>query len=148
MQQIIGIDPGKSGAATVLSRNRIILDVMDFSKMTFKDISDGLLAWSTNSFAYIEKVHSMPRQGVSSTFKFGKYTGFLLGVLTTLEIPYEEITPQTWQKYLHCLSKGDKNVTKSKAQQLFPDLKWTHNTADSVLIAEYGRRIYDETSIG
>jgi hypothetical protein len=38
------------------------------------------------------------------------------------------------------LSKGDKNVTKRKAQELFPSLKITHATADALLIAEYLRR--------
>ena len=46
-----------------------------------------------------------------------------------------------WQKYLGCLTKGDKNVSKAKAQELFPDLKITHAIADSLLIAEYGRRV-------
>jgi crossover junction endodeoxyribonuclease RuvC len=94
----------------------------------------------TKPFAYIEKAHSMPNQGVASSFKFGYGYGFLIGVLTALKIPYEMVTPNTWQKALSCQSKGDKNVTKAKAQQLFPNHTWIHSTADSVLIAEYGRR--------
>jgi hypothetical protein len=39
------------------------------------------------------------------------------------------------------MSKGDKNVTKRRAQQLFPQLKVTHAIADALLIAEYGRRV-------
>jgi hypothetical protein len=38
------------------------------------------------------------------------------------------------------MSKGDKNVTKAKAQQLFTQLKITHATADALLIAEFARR--------
>jgi hypothetical protein len=37
-------------------------------------------------------------------------------------------------------TKGDKNVSKRRAQELFPQLKVTHATADALLIAEYGRR--------
>jgi crossover junction endodeoxyribonuclease RuvC len=83
----------------------------------------------------------MPKQGVTSAFTFGKGYGALLMALTAAGIPFETVTPQRWQKALGCLSKGDKNVTKRKAQQLWPHITWTHNTADAALIAEYGRRL-------
>jgi hypothetical protein len=40
------------------------------------------------------------------------------------------------------MTKGDKNITKRKAQELFPEIKITHAIADSLLIAEYGRRVW------
>lgn len=91
-------------------------------------------------FVWLEQVGSMPGQGVSSTFKFGQSYGFLRGLLVGLGIPHEFVRPAVWQKALGCLSGGDKNVTKAKAQQLWPHVKWAHATADSALIAEYGRR--------
>jgi hypothetical protein len=39
-----------------------------------------------------------------------------------------------------CLTKGDKNVSKKRAQELFPSIKCTHATSDALLIAEYGNR--------
>jgi hypothetical protein len=39
-----------------------------------------------------------------------------------------------------CLTKGDKNVSKSRAQELFPSIKVTHAIADALLIAEHNRR--------
>ena len=110
---------------------------------TERDIFEKLKFYRDNGgscVAYIESVHSMPKQGVSSTFTFGRNYGFLRGCLCALEIPYHEVTPQKWQKALECLSHGDKNVTKARAQQLFPKLKITHAIADALLIAEYGRR--------
>ena len=38
---------------------------------------------------------------------------------------------------MKCLTKGDKNVTKSAAQRLYPDRKITHADADAILIARY-----------
>ncbi len=38
------------------------------------------------------------------------------------------------------LTKGDKNVSKRRAQELFPALKVTHAIADALLIAEFARR--------
>jgi hypothetical protein len=49
------------------------------------------------------------------------------------------VTPFTWQKRLQCLSGGDKNVTKARAQQLFPGVKISHITADALLLAEFCR---------
>jgi len=77
---------------------------------------------------------------VSSTFKFGQSYGFLRGVLIASEIRFVEVRPQEWQKAMGCLSRGDKNVTKAKAQQLWPAQKITHATADALLLAEYFRR--------
>ena len=141
MENIIGIDPGCNGSA-VLIRADGSVDCACFGKMTQADITETLAEWREGEtvFAYIENVHSMPKQGVASSFKFGVGFGFLQGVLSAIKIPFEFVTPQTWQKALSCQSKGDKNVTKQKAQQLFPNEKITHANADGLLIAEYGRR--------
>jgi len=141
---IIGLDPGVNGSA-VLLRSDGSVDIAQFNKMTQADIAEVLSEWTmdteTPCFAYLEKVHAMPKQGVSSTFKFGTGFGFLIGCLTALKIPFEYATPNAWQKALRCQSRGDKNVTKQKAQQLFPSEKVIHATADALLIAEYGSRI-------
>lgn len=141
---ILGIDPGQSGAIAMLRGSPV--EGIGFAKLdlTEKDISDYFAYQDKPSFAYIEKVHSMPKQGVASSFKFGKNYGFLRGCLIALGIPFEEVTPQAWQKAMGCMSRGDKNVTKAKAQQLFPDIKITHAIADALLIAEYGRRIQSQ----
>lgn len=136
MKTIIGIDPGQSGGIAISTGDNMYAYKMP---ETEKDIVELLLTYPTKAI-FLESVHSMPKQGVASTFKFGKAYGFLRGVITALEIPLYDVTPQKWQKSLGCLSKGNKNVTKQKAQQLFPKLKITHATADACLIAEYGRR--------
>jgi len=143
---MIGIDPGQSGGAVLLDDiDASVIDKVAFSKMTEQDIADVLCEWSGADdgrifhHATIESVHSMPKQGVASSFKFGRHFGFLIGVLTG-RIPYRMVTPQTWQKAMGCLSHGDKNVTKAAAQRLWPNEKWTHAIADAALIGEFGRR--------
>jgi hypothetical protein len=145
---VIGIDPGKSGgiawwrptahhaAMKMPATERDLADVM-------KDLADN------DCFAYIEKVHAMPGQGVTSMFTFGQNYGFLRGCLIAHGIPFEEVTPQKWQKEFGLVfpkkmgltPTEKKNRHKAKAQQLFPHLKVTHATADALLIAEYGRRL-------
>ena len=46
----------------------------------------------------IELVHSMPKQGVASTFKFGMGYGQLQGICAALRIPVILIAPQAWKK--------------------------------------------------
>ena len=79
--------------------------------------------------------------GVVSAFTFGRSYGFLRGLLAANGIKREDVTPQKWQAELGCRSKGDKNVTKAKAQELWPNEKITHANADAMLIAEYARRM-------
>jgi hypothetical protein len=61
--------------------------------------------------------------------------------LTAAGIPFTRIRPQVWQKKLGCMTKGNKNITKQKAQELFPSIKVTHAIADALLIATYGKSI-------
>ena len=96
----------------------------------------------------LDKV-TVTTQGATGTFTFAQGYGFIRGVLITIGIPFEDVTPQAWQKTLGCLTRGDKNVSKAKAQQLFPQLpRITHAIADALLIAEYGRRIRSGLSAG
>jgi Holliday junction resolvasome RuvABC endonuclease subunit len=136
----IGIDPGQSGAISVIYPDGDPHIESCRLSNTERDIADWLCGFDlSNSRACIEIVHSMPKQGVSSSFKFGQSYGFLRGVITALQIPFFEVSPQRWQKAMNCLTKGDKNVSKAAAQRLWPRLKITHANADSLLIAEYLR---------
>ena len=143
---IVGIDPGKSGGVAFVSIKNPYHDFWALSRthMTEKDIVDEIGSQAMSiSRVFLEKVHSMPKQGVVSAFTFGTDYGFYKGMLAALKLSYVEVTPQTWQKELKCLTKGDKNVSKRKAQQVFPACKkMTHAIADALLIAEYGRIIF------
>jgi hypothetical protein len=76
--------------------------------------------------------------GVKSAFTFGNGFGHLEMALTAACIPFARIRPQVWQKELGCLTKGDKNVTRKRASELFPTIKCTHAVSDALLIAQYG----------
>ena len=97
--------------------------------------------------AFMEEVHSMPKQGVSSTFKFGRNYGMLRMALVACDVPRDFVSPSVWQGAMRCRTKGDKNVTKAKAQELFPTATVTHAVADAMLLAEYGRRVLVERGL-
>jgi crossover junction endodeoxyribonuclease RuvC len=147
MRYYLGVDPGTSGAFGVVNEHGAYVGHCLFTE-TLSDIYDQLEAGTYQGtpgkieidFALLEQVHSMPKQGVSSSFKFGMSFGFCLGLLTCSKIPYELISPVKWQNEMHCRTGGDKNITKQLAQQLWPNIKITHGFAEALLLAELARR--------
>jgi hypothetical protein len=143
----IGIDPGVGGGLAAISDPGQVSDCMKLKDATEADIADWFrwfehesAAGIVGARAFVEKVSASPQMGTVSCFTFGRAYGFLRGLLIALQIPFEEVSPQRWQKDMQCLSGGDKNVTKARAQQLWPHEKITHANADALLIAEWGRR--------
>lgn len=139
MNTIIGIDPGLAGGIAVL---RDGIEPMAFKMPpTERDVYDLLsgLERCGKVFAYLEKVGPMPKQGLASTWKFAEGYGGLRMALISLGIPFETVAPGVWQKAMHCLSRGNKTVTKKAAQERFGNsLKITHAIADCLLLAAYG----------
>jgi crossover junction endodeoxyribonuclease RuvC len=140
----IGVDPGASGGIVGINERGGPVGLWSLQKMTLQEIHaafSALKAFEVPLYAMIEKVHSMPKQGVASSFKFGMSYGALLSALCAPPaIKHELVPPHIWQKALGSLSRGNKNVTKQRAQSLFPTITMTHALADAFLIAEYGRR--------
>ena len=140
MKLYIGIDPGLSGGiAFIPSTGNPWAHKMPETDRDLIDLLSDSISLAEPQ-AVLELVHSSPQMGVKSAFTFGEGYGRLQAVLTALRVPYERIRPQAWQKAMGCLTKGDKNVSKRRAQELFPKLKITHAIADALLIAEYHRR--------
>ena len=136
---VIGIDPGQSGGIAFIGKE-ITAHKMPETERDIYDLLEGCGERERfGAVVFLEKVHSMPGQGVASSFKFGRGYGYLRGIVTALKYPLHDVTPQKWQKTLGCLTGGNKNISKQKAQQLFPHIKIIHATADCLLIAYYGK---------
>lgn len=141
----LGVDPGESGAFGVVGIDGSPVTSWKFKEQTERDIWDAMKEFTLSpdvGLATLEQVNAMPKQGVSSSFKFGQSYGFLRGLLAASAVPYELVRPQAWQGLLQCRTGGDKNISKAKAQQLFPGVKITHANADALLLAEYARRTW------
>jgi Holliday junction resolvasome RuvABC endonuclease subunit len=146
---VMGIDPGAKGGICVIEYRHTDTQftLQKLENLTEADIAD--FVWQQASkvtLTVIEKLGGLPKhmRGSIGAFKIGKSYGFLLGLLTASNIPFEEVTPQKWQKAMDCLTGGDKNITKSKCQKLFPHLKATHAISDAVLMAAYANRLIKE----
>ena len=141
----IGIDPGKGGAIAVIREDGTIATSV-FSESEYLKV----ISRHQNAFAIVEDVHAMPKQGVTSMFNFGYNKGWIMGLLYAHSIPTELISPQKWKKYFSL--DGDKQKSIAKASQLFPcanlfateRCKKPHDgIAEALLMAEYGRRVYN-----
>lgn len=136
----LGVDPGASGAAALITPALQVVDLIKFS-----ETEDEIARWfhelvPEEIYAVCEKVNAMPKQGVSSSFKFGVSYGFCRGMLACLKIRRDFVRPAAWQKALGCLSRGNKNVTKAKAAEWFPGVKVTHPVADALLLAAFAKK--------
>ena len=96
------------------------------------------LSWS--GVCYLEKVGYIKGDGGKGSFTFGKVYGVLYAAAAGAGLEVKDVYPMAWQSFLQCATGGNKNVSKARAQGLWPHLKITHHIADALLIAEYGRR--------
>jgi hypothetical protein len=138
MKTTIGLDPGVNGGIAWIIDGKPCAEKMPD---TLQDLWELMrdIASEGECHAFLEQISSSPQMGVVSAFTFGRGYGNLEMALTAAGIPFSRVRPQVWQKELGCMTKGDKNITKRKAQELFPSIKVTHATADSLLIAKYGQ---------
>lgn len=151
---IIGIDPGQSGGLATLDETLWMepMPVCDEGGVDAKELARLIHACRGAKAAYLEKVHAMPKQGVSSTFTFGKNVGITIGVLASFGIPIIEVRPQEWQKriYENCPHRLEgKDRSKWAFERLFPGIdaraprgRTPHlGMIEAALIADYGRRV-------
>ena len=149
MNSIIGIDPGKGGGiAIVYFGEKYKKWVAHKCPKTIKEMAILVKMFkhsSPNAKCFIESVHAFPTDGRSSAFKFGMNYGIWQGILSSVGIETEFVTPQKWQKHfgeLPKIKKDRKNKLKEIASKK-SKLKATLNTSDAICIAVYG---YENTN--
>lgn len=104
---IVGIDPGISGGVAALDRRGKFVDGrrMPVLRHRGKAMVDAralqafLQRLPPIDIIIIEQVHAMPRQGVTSSFTFGRMTGGAEAI-AQLIAPIEWVTPNAWKKAL------------------------------------------------
>lgn len=144
----IGIDPGVSGGVAALDRSGTVILAckMPVTAAEVVTLFRGLSGLASRQIAILEQVAAWApsgrRMGATSAFTFGLGVGRLEAALAAAEIPYDRVAPRVWQQVLGCRTKGDKNISKARALQLWPRLTVTHAIADALLLAEYCRRTH------
>lgn len=156
--RVIGIDPGKSGAAACIEvgtgdifgpRPEVrTVDITDFSIVQSTRQIDVLafrrwLHAHHADHAFIEAVHSMPRDGKVQAFSFGKTAGLLEATLILNNLEPEGVQPAVWKEHFSLINQP-KDAARHRAMKLMPDAsKWLQRIkdggrADSLLLAMYG----------
>jgi hypothetical protein len=135
---IIACDPGWSGAFVTIYG----VHSMPSTPNDIVDLLGVLMVGS--SVLVIEQVGGFAGKGQpgSAMFRFGENFGLVIGAAIALGYRVERVTPQKWIK-AHglgtrgALTKAEwKRKLKSKAQELYPNLKVTLETADALLILD------------
>lgn len=124
---LIGVDPGMSGALAIIKPDTGTLIggyplPSGDGRILVPDLIDMLdmLAPLSVGQVVIEAVHSMPGQGVSTTFTFGRALGSIEAVMQCYRWPVAYISPAQWKKKLN-LPKGDKDGARQWAREQWPD---------------------------
>jgi crossover junction endodeoxyribonuclease RuvC len=173
----IGIDPGLKGAIAVINDRVITFHDMPVVQVkvgtNLKNQMDAhacalLLrrylpppTSSTDVLVTIEKVAPMPSfkvqrkgeepseqpMGVTSAFTFGRDFGILIGLCAGIGVPFQLIHPVTWKKRMMADMGKDKDASRVKAMQLYPQMasqlsrKKDHARGDALLLATYARQM-------
>jgi crossover junction endodeoxyribonuclease RuvC len=142
---IMGIDPGLSGAIAWYFPDDPHLITAEDMPVVDKNIDAATLARRVKQMnpdvAVVERVSSMPGQGVSSSFKFGVGYGQVQGVLAACQVPVSLVTPSKWKSHLGLTA--DKEKSRAAAIARWPsseafERKKDHGRAEAALLAVYG----------
>ena len=152
---IFGIDPGVSGAISILENKKVIeiydMPTMIDGKKNKKQVNGSQVSniikerLNNNNkeiVVVVEHVNAMPGQGVTSMFNFGQSFGVIKGICSALSIPIYFVRPTKWKKYFN-LIKTHKDASRTKVIEIYPEIssklsrKKDSNKADAILIARY-----------
>lgn len=153
---ILGIDPGYSGAIARLDTDTETLKILDMpiapstkgkTELDLHALAEALECPVTAAgcVSVLEKVATMPGQGISSAFRFGEGYGAIQMALVGHGWERNYVTPTVWKKHFK-LSK-DKGASRALASQRFPGYAQLFSRvkddgrAEAVLLALYGREV-------
>ena len=151
---IFGIDPGVSGAISILENKKVIelfdMPTMIDGKKNKKQVNGAQVAnifrvsldRAKDTVVVVEQVNAMPGQGVTSMFNFGQSFGVIKGICSALNLPIYFVRPTKWKKHFN-LIKTNKDASRTKVIEVYPEIsnklsrKKDSNKADAILIARY-----------
>lgn len=138
------IDPGAVNAAiAVFHDDKPVFagDLPTVDRMLDAAALAMILIDASVSRVVVENVHSMPKQGVSSSFRFGMGVGIIHGVTGALRLPLSLVAPTVW-KSVHKIG-ADKEKARQLAIRSWPHLashlarKKDADRAEALLIGDW-----------
>lgn len=153
---IIGIDPGKKGAAIIINSNGAILEILKFkydkdNLLWFPEVT-ALISRYDPEFIYMEKVRGRGGVwGATQNFNFGFIYGQIIAAVRAHTIyPITFVEPKIWQAKFHTKTqvketakertlKAYKKLFKNDPiKKFYPSLKkFDDNVLDAFMIASF-----------
>lgn len=151
---IVGVDPGLGGALAVAYQGRV--DTFDMPTLDIKGKRriDMHALWTivrdirnvyAPALAVVEDVHAMPKQGVTSSFTFGRVAAAVEMALVAAGIPMHLVAPGAWKRLMGL--SADKDASRLLASRLYPASasQWSRKKddgrAEAAVLAHYGSKI-------
>ena len=153
----IGVDPGMNGGITFITKDMDLEEAKAIRcPKTAHDMAISLQVGisqyaPSDVIFFIEHVWSFPRDGRVSAFRFGYNYGLWKGIASANELTMYNVPPRNWMKH-YDMPEGlqpreRKRWLKDYAAKLFPNIKITFNTSDSVLIAKYALDCFEASDM-
>lgn len=143
--QVLAFDPGLNGAWAALGSRGEFLGADELPRFVNSldagQISTLLHSWKPHTIV-IERVGARPRQGLSSTFKFGVSYGICIGASAGVGAALALVTPVRWKAHFRLVGKP-KDASRELAILTYPEaagsltLKKHVGRADALLMARY-----------
>lgn len=144
--RVLAIDPGMENGIAVLDEARALLLASEIpaigeganKRLNLNGFADVIVQFGV-THAVIESVSAMPKQGVSSSFRFGRAAGAVEGALSALKVPTTFTSPAKWKGDMGAKAKQAEDV-RALAIQFWPDhaqrfaRKKDHNRAEAALL--------------
>jgi hypothetical protein len=148
---ICGIDPGVTGGVAFLTHHDSpllhlmpVLRVSSSKREIDMPVLADLLAANEPSLVVLERVHSLPKQGIASAFSFGRTVGRIEGLCAAYKTVL--VSPQEWKRFVLKDTDKSKEAAIAFCRRRWPYLslippgctKPHHGIAESLCLAYYG----------
>lgn len=155
----IGVDHGMTGGMAILKDMEVLhawgtpvigdgaTRMLDFAQLEERHrIATSLAAPGEEVWWVVERVHSMPKQGVASTFTFGRIVGQMEAFMHMSGTGAKHCTPYQW-KSAAGMTRTPKHMSPGLCAELVPSSRRflaglpkvkILGIADAILIARFG----------
>lgn len=147
MKVYLGIDPGFSGAWGMVDEHGNYWSCGDMTNDTVFIDTRAVFAEMAQARdgqdmeIIVEAVHAMPKQGVSSTFKFGMAYGAAISMAQRFNVPMSTVSPRIWKKHFGLDANKDNSL--ELARSMWPKAPLTrkkdNGRAEALLLAYWLR---------
>lgn len=151
---ILGVDPGLTGAVALYdTETKNLVEVWDMplerndwlmkNEIRARMLAEFLRPYALDvKAAIVEQVTGRQNQGTVHAFQFGSGYGTVRAVIRMLGMSIIQVVPQVWKPQMGVTH--NKDTSRAKAEELFPDFKWyftkrcDDGRAEAALLAKFG----------